>query len=193
MINTIFYLNLFVHYIIFASVLWSIFFSSKRIWPPPSKQSWKYKIFWYFFYLGVLLDSVLIFLEFNIWIVPNEMRYFIGLPLILIGTSIVSYGIYTLGIKNTYGLENGFTDKSPYKYTRNPQYLGDIILILGLILFVNSLNLTVLFLLAIIIFMIMPFSEEIWLEEKYKDEYTAYKNKTSRFISLVELSHHLII
>ena len=180
--NIIFYLNLLVHYIIFGLVLWSILFSSKRIWPPPSKQSWQYKIYWYLFYIGVVLDIVLVVQEFNIWIVPNEIRYLIGIPLILIGGFIVSYGIYTLGIKNTYGLENGFADKSPYKYTRNPQYLGDIILIIGLILFVNSLNLTVLFLLTIIIFIIMPFSEEIWLEEKYGNQYVEYKNKTSRFI-----------
>ena len=180
--NTIFYINLSVHYIIFGLVLWSIFFSSKRIWPPPSKQSWQYKIYWNLFYIGAMLDIILIIQEFNIWIIPNEIRYFIGIPLILIGTFIVSFGVYTLGIKNTYGLKNGFTDKSPYKYTRNPQYLGDIILILGLILFINSLNLTVLFLLTIIIFIIMPFSEEIWLEEKYENEYIEYKNKTSRFI-----------
>ena len=180
--NTIFYLNLLVHYIIFGLVLWSIFFSSKRIWPPPSKQSWQYKIYWYLFYIGVVLDIVLVVQEFNIWIVPNEIRYFIGIPLIAIGTFVVSYGIYTLGIKNTYGLENGFTTQTPYKYTRNPQYLGDIVLLIGLILFVNSLNLTVLFLLTIIIFIIMPFSEEIWLEEKYGNQYIEYKNKTSRFI-----------
>ena len=180
--NTIFYINLSIHYIIFGFILWSIFFSSKRIWPPPSKQSWQYKIYWNLFYIGIILDIILIIQEFNIWVIHNEIRYFIGIPLILIGTFIVSFGVYILGIKNTYGLENGFTDKTPYKYTRNPQYLGDIILILGLILFVNSLNLTVLFLLTIIIFIIMPFSEEIWLEEKYGNEYIKYKNKTSRFI-----------
>ena len=180
--NAIFYLNLSVHYIIFGLVLWSIFFSSKRIWPPPSKQSWQYKIYWYLFYIGILLDVILTFQEFNIWIIPNEIRYFIGIPLVLIGTSILGFGIYILGIKNTYGLKNGFIDKTPYKFTRNPQYLGDIILIIGLILFINSLNLTVLFLLTIIIFIIMPFSEEIWLEEKYGNEYIKYKNKTSRFI-----------
>ncbi len=180
--NTIFYLNLSIHYIIFGLIVWSIFFSSKRIWPPPSKQSWQYKIYWGLFYLGVVLDIVLIFQEFNIWIVPDKIRYFIGVPLILIGTFVVSFAIFTLGIKNTYGLENGFIDKSPYKYTRNPQYLGDIILLVGLILFVNSLNLTILFLLTIIVFILMPFSEEIWLEEKYGNQYIEYKNKTSRFI-----------
>jgi protein-S-isoprenylcysteine O-methyltransferase Ste14 len=182
MSNIIFYLNLLVHYTVLGLVLWSIFFPSTRIWPPLSKHSWHYKIYWYLFYSGVILDIVLMVQKYNIWIIPNEIRYFIGVPLIVIGTYIVSYGIYTLGIKNTYGLEDGFTDKIPYKYTRNPQYLGDIVLLIGLILFINSLSLTVLFILEIIIFLIMPFSEEIWLEEKYGNQYIEYKNKTSRFI-----------
>ena len=182
MSDTIFYINLMIHYIIFGLVVWSVFFSSKRIWPPPSKQSWQYKAYWSLFYVAVILDIFLVIQEFNIWIIPNEIRYFIAIPLILIGTFIVSYGIYILGIKNTYGLKNGFITKSPYKYTRNPQYLGDIILILGLILFLNSLHITILLILTIIIFIIMPLAEEIWLEEKYGKEYIEYKNKTSRFI-----------
>jgi protein-S-isoprenylcysteine O-methyltransferase Ste14 len=180
--DTTFYLNLIIHYSIFGLTLWSIYLPSKRVWPPPSKQSWQYKIYWYLFYIGILLDIALIFQEFNSWIVPDKIRYFIAVPLVLIGSFVVSFGIYTLGLKNTYGLQDGFIEQSPYKYTRNPQYLGDIILILGLILFTNSLNLTVLFLLSIIIFLIMPFSEEIWLEERYGDKYLKYKSKTSRFI-----------
>jgi protein-S-isoprenylcysteine O-methyltransferase Ste14 len=177
-----FYINLIIHYTIFGLVVWSILFSSKRVWPPPSQKSWQYKIYWYLFYLAIIFDTILTMYEFNNWLIPTEIRYFIAIPLILIGTFIVSYGIYTLGIKNTYGLENGFTTKSPYKYTRNPQYLGDIILSLGLILFINSLHITILLVLTIIIFTIMPLAEEIWLEEKYGKEYIEYKNKTSRFI-----------
>ena len=180
--NNIFYLNLLIHYIILGLTIWSIFFPTKRIWPPPSKKSWQYHLYWNLFYAGILLDIVLIIKDFNIWIIPNQIRFFIGIPLILIGGFIVCFGIYSLGLKNTYGLQDGFTDKSPYKYTRNPQYLGDVILLIGLILFVNSLNLTVLFILTIIIFLMMPFSEEIWLEEKYGNQYLEYKNKTSRFL-----------
>ncbi len=178
----IFYINLSLHYIIFGIIIWSIIFPLKRVWPPPLKNSWQYKIYWGIFYIMMILDFILTIQEFNSWIVPYKIRYFIGLPLILIGFSIMIFAVYTLGIKNTYGLENGFIEKGVYKYTRNPQYLGDIILFLGLTLFVNSLNLTILFLLTIIIFIFMPFSEEIWLEERYKDRYIEYKNRTSRFL-----------
>ena len=180
--NIIFYINLLIHYIILGLVFWSILFYKKRVWPPPAKESWQYKIYWNLFYLATLLDIILIYLEYNSWVIPYKIRVFIGVPLIVIGLSIVSLAIYILGIKNTYGLKDTFITNPPYKYTRNPQYLGDIILLLGLTLFINSLNLTLLFLLEIIIFIIMPFSEEIWLEENYGKEYLEYKNKTSRFI-----------
>ncbi len=181
MIN-IFYCNLTVHYIILIVIMWSILFPRYRVWPPPSKHSWQYKVYWNLFYIGSILDMILIFQEFNSWIIPNDIRYFIGIPLILIGLSIVSAGIYTLGIRNTYGLKDGLINKGIYKFTRNPQYLGDIILLFGLSIIVNSLNLIILFLLTIIIFILMPFSEEIWLEEHYGNRYLQYKNITSRFI-----------
>jgi len=87
-----------------------------------------------------------------------------------------------LGIKNTTGLHSGFVEKMPYKISRNPMYVGDIVLLSGLILFVNSLQSSILGLLAIIIFIIMPIPEEQWLEEKYGEEYLLYKNRTSRFL-----------
>jgi protein-S-isoprenylcysteine O-methyltransferase Ste14 len=178
----IFYINLFLHYIVGGFVVYSILFPQKRIWPPPSKNSWQYRWYWNLFYIGVLLDVVLVFLEYDSWIISQKVRYFIGVPLILLGGYIVTKAIFTLGLKNTYGLKDGFVEEGLYKFTRNPQYLGDIILILGLILFLNSLNLTVLLTVAMIIFILMPFSEEIWLEETYKQTYLDYKAKTSRFI-----------
>jgi protein-S-isoprenylcysteine O-methyltransferase Ste14 len=71
--------------------------------------------------------------------------------------------------------------KWPYFYTRNPQYLGDIILLIGLILFCNSLFLLIIFAIYIFTFLIMTFSEEKWLEKNYWSKYIEYKNKTTRF------------
>jgi protein-S-isoprenylcysteine O-methyltransferase Ste14 len=163
-------------------VAYSIISAKNRIWPPPSKNSWQYKIYWNLFYLGVILDIILVILEYNTWIIADEFRYYVGLILIAIGTYIVCSAIYTLGLKNTYGLEDGFINQGVYKYSRNPQYVGDIILIIGLIVFINSLHLSILLILTIIIFIMMPLSEESWLEEKYRQKYIDYKNHTPRFL-----------
>lgn len=124
----------------------------------------------------------MIFYEFDTWIIPDAVRYIVGLPSVVIGLSVVCYSVSVLGLKNTYGLKDGFIDKPPYSYTRNPQYVGDIVMIFGLMLFVNSFDMVYLFLLSMMIFIIMPFAEESWLVERYTDKYIRYKNKTVRFI-----------
>jgi len=178
----IFYTTLLVNFLLFSLTAWSIFFPKKRVWPPPYKSSWQYYIYWGLFYFGIALTTILVILNYNSWVILNEIRYFLGIPLISTGLILLCFGIYTLGIKNTYGLKDGFKIKSIYKYTRNPQYVGDVIMLTGLIVFLNSADLTIIFLIQILTFIIMPFTEEIWLEEKYGVEYLNYKQKTSRFI-----------
>jgi len=178
----VFNLNLVIHFILLCFILWSIIFPKNRIWPPPKTLSWQYLIYWGLFYLGVIIDIYIIFNDWNTWNIPFEIRYYIGLPLFIVGSSFSVWSIAVLGIKNTTGLKDGFVVEMPYHLTRNPQYVGDIIMIIGLILLVNSLFITVLLLLTIVIFCLMPFPEEIWLEEKYSEDYLNYKYKTSRFL-----------
>jgi protein-S-isoprenylcysteine O-methyltransferase Ste14 len=179
---TIFNITILIHFSLFILTIYSILYPKKRVWPPPCKKSWQYIVYWGLFYIGVLFSAWLVVLDYNTWILSSGLRYIFGLPLIIIGLLILVVGIYTLGIKNTYGLEDRFKIESIYKYTRNPQYLGDIIMLTGLIIFVNSFDLVIIFSIQILTFLLMPFSEEIWLEEKYGKEYLEYKKKTSRFI-----------
>ena len=37
----------------------------------------------------------------------------------------------TVGWKNTSGLKGGFVSDGPYRFTRNPQYVGDIVFFIG--------------------------------------------------------------
>jgi protein-S-isoprenylcysteine O-methyltransferase Ste14 len=98
------------------------------------------------------------------------------------GFVVMGIGVYWLGIANTYGVENGFKNHGIYKFTRNPQYIGDIALLFGIMIFVNSFELLIIFTIYILTFIAMIFSEESWLEERYGKEYIVYKSKTPRFI-----------
>ena len=137
---------------------------------------------WFLFYATVALDVILAFLTWDSWSISSEIRLFIGIPVSIIGGMLVAWGIVTLGIANTYGLKNGFINNGPYQFTRNPQYLGDIILFIGLSLVTNSLYVAIPLLLLAITFFITPLAEESWLYEKYGDDYGKYKNRTSRFL-----------
>ena len=152
-----------------------------RIWPPPKKDSWQYIITWISFSIAFALNGLFIFLDWNSWILQDDARLLIGIPVTLTGFLLFLWGITTLGTKNTSGLKNGFIRRGPYRYTRNPQYLGDIFLFVGIILISNSIYLAITNSLLILVFLITPYPEEIWLEEQYGEEYIAYKQATSRF------------
>jgi len=88
----------------------------------------------------------------------------------------------TLGRANTSGLSEGFVRSGPYRFTRNPQYLGDIALFIGLSLIANSLYLWVTHGLLILVFILTPLAEESWLEEQYGQPYRDYRRDTPSWL-----------
>ena len=177
----LFYIALITGYLYILLLVWSILAPRHRIWPPGA-VSWKLYLSWTVFYLVVGLAVALMILDWNTWSIPPEIRFGIGVPLAALGLGLVSWGIRTLGLKNTHGVRDRFILDGPYRFTRNPQYLGDIILLAGIILIVNSVLLAVVNLLIILSFILMPLSEEPWLEEQYGEEYLQYKSRTPRFL-----------
>lgn len=178
----IFIADVAIHYILLIGVIWSLLFPEKRIWPPPKKASLQYSITWLLFYIVVILNVLLVVMDWDTWIIPNEIRFIIGIPIAAVGAFFVTWGIINLGIKNTYGLKNGFISSGAYQFTRNPQYLGDTILFIGISLISNSLYVLVVHLLMILVFAIVPLIEEVWLEDQYGEIYNDYKRNTSRFL-----------
>lgn len=179
--ENIFLADVVINYILLLGLAWSIVFPEKRIWPPPKKYSWQYLTTWGLFYVAFISNALLAVLDWNTWVIPYEIRFLIGIPITVIGALLVTWGIVTLGIKNTSGLRNGLILDGPYYYTRNPQYLGDMILFIGISLVSNSLYVTVVHLLMIVVFLFTPFTEEVWLEKEYGEAYRNYKRNTARF------------
>ena len=161
---------------------WSIGFPKKKIWPPKSWKTFNFWITWLVI-ITIFIGLFLIAIEdFNSWILNNKVRYYLGLPLFILGTSITCWAIALMGARNTLGIENKFITIGPYRYSRNPQYIGDILILMGSALFINSSMLFVPSILACIGFRLMPFPEEDWLKERYGVEYIEYYNHITRFI-----------
>lgn len=180
--TVLFIVDICILLILLTGILWSVGIPEKRIWPPPSKKSWQYRITWLFFYLVFVLNTILIFVDWNSWIVDSPLRFILGIPLILIGSMLLLWGIRTLGTINTSGVGDGFIQDGPYRFTRNPQYLGDMMLFIGLSIMANSGYLWVTHILLILIFLITTLAEECWLVEQYGETYLEYLGKTSRFL-----------
>jgi len=162
--------------------VWSVSFPKKRVWPPPGRESWQHRLTWVCFYLVFLANALLFVFDWDSWILKDVSRLILGIPLVLVSASLVSWGISTLGVQNTSGLRDGFVQVGPYRFTRNPQYLGDIVLFIGLSLIANSWLLWLVHGLLILVFLIAPLTEETWLEEQYGEAYQEYKRGTSRFL-----------
>ena len=177
----LFYAGILTGYAYMLLLIWSILIPQRRIWPP-GEVSWKFFLSWGTFYLGVGLVVALIVLDWNAWTIPPEVRFGIGLPLAALGLGLAAWGISTLGLANTHGVLDGFILSGPYRITRNPQYVGDIIMIAGIILIVNSVLVAAVSLIIIFSFVLLPIAEEPWLEEEYGEEYLRYKTQTPRFL-----------
>lgn len=178
----IFALDLISLYILLVGISLSVLVPAKRIWPPLKKKSWQYVLSWSFYSFSFVANGSLMILDWNEWIMTGIYRFFIAGPLVVIGGTLFSWGMKTLGKKSTSGLKNQLITDGPYRFTRNPQYLGGIILFMGIVILANSLQVLVTHVLLSLVFCIAPLAEEPWLEENYGEAYKKYKGQTPRFL-----------
>lgn len=180
--SAIFVIDLIVHYILLFGIVWSVAFPKKRVWPPPKKWSWQYIVTWVGFYAAFILNGLLVVLDWNSWVLENNIRFFVGIPLVITGVLFFLWAFTTLGAENTSGVKSAFVRSGPYRHTRNPQYVGDIFLFAGVILISNSVYLLILNSLLSLVFLITPMAEEVWLEDQYGGKYLEYKQEVPRFL-----------
>ena len=164
-----------------AGTLWSVAFPDRRIWPPPDRYSWQHVLSWACFFAVCGLNTALLFLDWNSWIFKSDLRFIIGIPMALLGGFLAVWGVVTLGVTNSSGLKGGFVPSGPYRFTRNPQYLGDNILFVGVSIIANSLLLWITHAMLILVFFMAPLAEERWLEDQYGQAYREYLRKIRRF------------
>lgn len=67
-------------------------------------------------------------------------------------------------------------------FTRNPHYVGDALLAVGLPILTASLLTAIAGLIVAIGFVLLPFAEEPWLEARYGTPYVRYKERVPRFV-----------
>ena len=118
----------------------------------------------------------------NSWVFQSPLRFVVGIPLALLGGMLAVWGMVTVGWKNTSGLKGGFVSDGLYRFTRNPQYVGDIVFFIGVGVIANSVFLWIVHLLLALVFVVAPLTEEPWLEEQYGNAYREYRGRVPRFL-----------
>lgn len=185
LIILIFWITASSEFLLGGSLIFTLLIPRLRIWPPPSKNSWQ---FWYTWiltaisYLGIIVISIF---DWNSFILDHWSHFLIGIVFIIIGVIFISWSIKTLSTHATLGFKGKLVISGPYKYSRNPQYISDIFIIIGIIILSNSLFSFITGLLGIFLFISVPFIEEPWLKKQFKEEYEDYCKKVSRFLFVI--------
>lgn len=182
MSNILFGIAVLILIALLAAVIWSAAVPARRIWPPPGRGSWQYRFTWGGTYTVSGISILLLLMYWNSWVFQGPLRFVVGIPLVVAGVALGLSGVVTAGLKNSQGLKNGFVPAGPYRLTRNPQYVGNIVALVGVSVIANALLLWITNLLVILWFLVAPLAEEPWLEEQYGDVYREYRRRVRRFL-----------
>jgi len=129
--------------------------------------------------LGVLLLAVLDRGSIHLGIGP---RWLVGTALLLCGGIFGLWGDLQLGTNASHGARAPLETSGPYRYSRNPQYVGAIGVLFGFCL-VWSSGLALLGAAGCSMwYLLAPFAEESWLRQRLATGYDAYLASTPRFL-----------
>lgn len=173
--------NLASHAALLIGVTWCVAFPARRIYPMERANGW-YVAMWAIFAFVFASNPLFVYLDWNTGLFPSSLRFWLAIPMILLGAGLFGWGMTTLGAKRTSGLADELIAEGPYLFTRNPQYVGDFLIFAGVALFSNSSVVMITHLLTALLFVVAPLAEEPWLESHYGDNYATYRGRVPRFL-----------
>ena len=146
-------------------------------------------------YVIVILITTFIFILLSLFgYIPNYNIKDLTIPLTILGIILIilsGYIWYLSVIKekvDKYILKGKLLTTGVYSYTRNPIYSAFTILSLGIILIANNYYLLILPIIHwIFLTILMIFTEEKWLYEKFGKEYEDYKKNVNRCIPIKKM------
>lgn len=146
-------------------------------------SSYSISVFALGLFLGVLLD-----IFFPMKFISEPMNQTIGLVLVVLATALIysaeKHG-ETYSQKRKAGAVCDVEEmrKGPYKYTRNPKYLGLGLLLIGLGIILNA---TFVILTSVVSALVVHFyflkKEEALLEARHGEIYKQYKTKVRKWL-----------
>ncbi len=171
-----------------ASLVLTLLSPRHRVWPPPEgRRSGGFWFTWTLTVVGVLGILTLGILDWGARPWPGWIRFGLGPLLMAAGTAFALWGVRTLSVHAALGLGGELVTGGPYRFSRNPQYVGDIALLIGYGLLTASPRTLLLTLVGALWFVLAPFTEEPWLRERFGPAYDAYAARVPRFLSLRSL------
>lgn len=131
----------------------------------------------------------------SIFLVPSGIiQKVLGLYLAIVGTTIFAIAIITMrdswraGIADDDDQGRDLVTAGIYRYSRNPAFLGFMLSYIGLLIMFFNPILLILTIWAMTMMHIQTLHEEEYLTRVYGDRYLEYKERTSRYAGLGQLT-----
>jgi protein-S-isoprenylcysteine O-methyltransferase Ste14 len=117
---------------------------------------------------------------------PKSLEW-TGYILVFVGLGFAFSAVNQLGKFHTtldpHGSASAVVQSGPYRFSRNPIYLGFVCMLIGLPLALENVWGVMLSpLLMMSLYQLVIKHEEVYLEEKFKDVYTSYKSRVRRWL-----------
>lgn len=167
--------------VILLALFWSMAVSDLRIWPPPKGNAgWQFWLVWAFVIVLVAGDLVVAIEDSgSMGLAPTW--HATGFMLLILGNLLAWWGVAVLGGWTTTGLAGPIVTAGPYRLSRNPQYLGDVMIAIGIVLASGSALSVWPSALAALCALAAPFAEKPWLRRRLGPAYVAYLHGVPRF------------
>jgi protein-S-isoprenylcysteine O-methyltransferase Ste14 len=170
--------------LLYVSLGVSIVAPRRRIWPPPSRDSWRFYLTWFGSWITLSGAFLLAVLDKNSLGLGPTLRFGGGVPLLLVGVALIGWGSRTLSLHTSLGLGGQLIRSGPYRWSRNPQYVGACAYLAALTLLSGSLFTGIACLSIALWHLLLPFAEEPWLAQQFGAEYEEYRSRVPRFLGL---------
>jgi protein-S-isoprenylcysteine O-methyltransferase Ste14 len=180
----ILYVTLSAETLAILAVTFSALFPSKRIWPPSHRRAWQAYVMWTLFVASGAGVIALGIVDWSAEPLAPWLRWVVGAPLWIVGGGLALWATQGLGLAPTLGSAEGLTQRGPYHFSRNPQYVGYSISLIGWAMVTGSALTFLAAAVGIGAFIVAPFAEEPWLLKQYGPTYEAYMRTVPRFVGM---------
>lgn len=164
-----------------AMLIWSIAYPNRRLWPPRQITVGNQIGVWSAT-LAIFCSAIVLGIaDWNGLSINAAIRWSLGLPMILLSNVAVWSGVFQIGVAATSGAADELKTDGLYAWSRNPQYVADIIMLAGWGILSASLWALPVVAGGIVVLALAPLAEEPWLEEVYGEIYRRYRMRVRRF------------
>lgn len=182
--SIVLYITLAAETLAMLAVAFSALFPNKRIWPPPHPRAWQAYAMWTIFGASAVGAVVLGILDWGAYPLARWLRWAIGAPLWVAGNGLALWATRGLGLSPTLGSAEGLVWRGAYRFSRNPQYVGYSVALIGWAVTAGSALTLLAAALGTAAFALAPFAEEPWLLKQYGPAYETYMRTVPRFVGI---------